>query len=155
MNTSVLLCTFNGQQYLQEQLDSIARQSQPPAELIVCDDGSSDNTLAIVEAFSQKVAFPVRIIINKSNLGFVENFLGGLVNAKVKAIFFCDQDDIWYPDKIQSCCKKLQESKCLLLAHGYELIGPEGNSIAKKSAHPCLPVKTRSAVGHLEAKAPL
>lgn len=155
MNTTVLLCTFNGQRYLQKQLDSIARQSQLPTELIVCDDGSSDDTLEIAEAFSRKAAFPVRIIINKSNLGFVENFLCGLANAKGDAIFFCDQDDIWYPDKIQACCEKLRESKCLLLAHGYELIGPEGNPIAAKSIHSCLPVKTRSAVGHLEAKAPV
>ena len=79
--------------------------------------------LAIVEDFSRKAAFPVLIIINKSNLGFVENFLCGLANAFGKAIFFFDQDDIWHLDKIQAFCDKLQESKCLLLAHGYDLIG--------------------------------
>jgi glycosyltransferase involved in cell wall biosynthesis len=155
MNTTVLLCTFNGQRYLQEQLDSIARQSQAPTELIVCDDRSSDSTLVIVEAFALKAAFPVRVIAHKSNLGFVENFLRGLANAKNSAIFLCDQDDIWYPDKIQACCEKLQESKCLLLAHDYELIGPDGNTIARRNTHPCLSARMRPTVSHLETKIPI
>ena len=66
---SIALCTYNGAQYLQQQLDSIAGQTLLPGELVACDDGSSDETVAILKAFSGKAPFPVHIHINDSNLG--------------------------------------------------------------------------------------
>ena len=66
---SIALCTYNGARHLQAQLDSFARQTLLPTELIISDDGSTDNTLAVAEEFAQAVPFAVRISRNEQNLG--------------------------------------------------------------------------------------
>src|SRR5581483_6727076 len=70
---SVALCSFNGARYLRAQLDSIAAQSRPPAELVVCDDASTDGTPGIVEAFGAAAPFAVRLERNAGNLGTRRN----------------------------------------------------------------------------------
>src|SRR5690349_6672659 len=70
---SIAMATYNGARYIGEQLDDLARQTQPPAELVVSDDSSSDGTLAIVERFASKAPFPVRIHSNPRRLGYREN----------------------------------------------------------------------------------
>ncbi len=61
--------TYNGKQYLQEQIDSILLQTRLPDEVVVCDDGSTDKTLQILKDFRRKASFPVRIYENEVNLG--------------------------------------------------------------------------------------
>ena len=72
-NISVALCTYNGEQFLSRQLESIEQQTRTPDELVVCDDCSTDRTLEILQEFAVLAAFPVRITQN-DNLGFVANF---------------------------------------------------------------------------------
>jgi glycosyltransferase involved in cell wall biosynthesis len=72
---SVALCTYNGGRFLREQLESLASQSVLPAELQVGDDGSTDNTLEIVEEFARTAPFPVGIARNERQLGYGENFI--------------------------------------------------------------------------------
>ena len=98
---SVVLCTFNGGRYLQEQLDSIARQSRLPAELVVCDDCSADDTIAILKSFAADVPFPVRIIENVQRLGSTRNFDKAIGIASGELIALCDQDDRWAPNKLE------------------------------------------------------
>ena len=74
MSISVALCTYNGSAFLDAQLESIARQRLAPDELVVCDDGSTDATLAILEGFSEVAPFAVRIHTNERRLGYVKNF---------------------------------------------------------------------------------
>ena len=95
------MCTYNGEKYLQEQLDSIANQSRLPDELIVCDDNSSDQSLSIVERFSESVFFPVRIFINQSNMGSTKNFEKAITLCKGDIIALSDQDDVWHNDKLK------------------------------------------------------
>ena len=71
---SVALCTYNGEKYLPEQLESILQQSMPVNELVVCDDRSSDSTLKILQEFAEKAPFPLRIFQNETNLGSTKNF---------------------------------------------------------------------------------
>jgi len=63
---SVAMCTYNGAKYLPEQLESIANQIVPVDELVVCDDGSNDDTIQVLRSFSEKLPFPVFIHQNEN-----------------------------------------------------------------------------------------
>lgn len=101
MIISIALCTFNGEKYLLDQLQSIGSQTRKPDEMVVCDDASTDNTLDILNAFRKNSPFPVHIIRNDSNLGSINNFGKVLQLCKGDVIALSDQDDIWLPQKIQ------------------------------------------------------
>jgi glycosyltransferase involved in cell wall biosynthesis len=109
MRISIALCTYNGASFLQRQLDSIAGQTCAPYELIVCDDGSTDATLAMVESFARKVGFPVRIFRNESNLGSTGNFEKAIGICEGELIALSDQDDEWYPDKLARMHRLFEE----------------------------------------------
>lgn len=94
------MCTFNGESHLAEQLDSIASQTRPPDELVVCDDASTDATTAIVRRFAERAPFPVRLLVNASNLGLAGNFSRAFAECRGEWILSADQDDIWMPNKI-------------------------------------------------------
>jgi len=99
---SIAMTTYNGERYLQEQLDSLMAQTRPPDELIVSDDGSTDNTVAVVEAFRKVAQFPVRLNLNEENLGYIENFQHAVRLARGDIIFLSDQDDVWFDKKIEA-----------------------------------------------------
>lgn len=98
---SVALCTYNGSKYLNQQLRSIALQTRKVDEVVICDDGSSDNTLEIIEHYSKEVNFPVYVFQNQTNLGSTKNFERCLTLCNGDYIFLSDQDDAWYPDKVE------------------------------------------------------
>ena len=97
---SVAMCTYNGERYLEAQLDSLAAQTRPPDELVVHDDGSTDATVEIVRVFAARVGFPVRVTINPVRLGSTTNFEKAIAAAGGSIIALCDQDDAWRPDKL-------------------------------------------------------
>lgn len=101
MKISIAMATYNGAKYLQEQLDSFVAQTRQPDELVVCDDGSTDSTLEILEAFRQQAPFVVRIYLNEMNLGYVRNFEKALTLCTGDIIFLSDQDDVWLCKKIE------------------------------------------------------
>jgi hypothetical protein len=103
---SIAMITFNGARYVQEQLDSIASQSRPPDELIICDDGSNDGTPKILEMFAMKAPFPVRLVFNEKNLGYVKNSEKAIGLCTGEIIFLADQDDVWLPEKV-ACVEKV------------------------------------------------
>lgn len=107
---SVAMCTYNGEKFLAQQLASIAQQSRPPDELVVCDDASTDRTVAMVREFAHSVHYPVRVFENERNLGVAANFERALRLCEGDLIALCDQDDIWYPIR-------LERSEQELLAH--------------------------------------
>lgn len=96
------MATFNGAKYLQEQLDSFLWQTRLPDELVVCDDGSTDATPQILEAFRQQAPFAVRIYRNEANLGYIKNFEKALSLCMGDIIFLSDQDDVWFCDKVET-----------------------------------------------------
>jgi glycosyltransferase involved in cell wall biosynthesis len=98
---SVALCTYNGETFLSQQLASIAHQTRPPDELIVCDDRSSDRTIDIVREFAGSASYPVKIFENESNLGSTANFERAMRLCEGNLIALSDQDDIWYPIRLQ------------------------------------------------------
>jgi len=95
------MCTYNGAKYLAEQLDSIANQSRPPGEMIICDDASTDGTLGMIERFARQASFPVRIRANPENLGSRENFSRAIMACNSEIIVLADQDDVWLPEKLE------------------------------------------------------
>lgn len=103
---SVSMCTYNGAQYLHEQLDSIAAQTRLPDELIVCDDQSDDTTTEIVKTFATKVPFQVRLTINNEKLGSTKNFEKAIRLCVGDIIALSDQDDVWHPYKLR-CIEKI------------------------------------------------
>ncbi|WP_254061671.1 glycosyltransferase [Granulicella sp. L60] len=100
MRFSVAMCTFNGQKHIGEQLESLSRQQLLPSELVLCDDGSTDNTLSIAEAFARQSPFPVKIVRNPDNLGHSRNFAKAINLCSDELIALSDQDDVWYPEKL-------------------------------------------------------
>lgn len=100
---SIAMGTFNGARFLAEQLDSILAQSRLPDELVVCDDRSSDRTPEILARFAQSAPFAVRIHRNESQLGWLANFLQASSKCGGDLIAFCDQDDVWLPEKLAHC----------------------------------------------------
>ena len=99
----ILLATYQGERYLAEQLDSIARQSYSHWTLTVSDDGSTDGTLQLVRAFQARVHQAVGVVSGPC-LGATRNFLH-LVRQKADAVpadlfAYCDQDDVWLPEKL-------------------------------------------------------
>ena len=101
LRISVAMCTFNGGRYLEEQLQSIGAQSRLPCEVVVCDDGSTDETIAILKRFQANVRFPVKIIQNSLRMGSTRNFDQAIGMARGEFIALCDQDDRWLPHKLE------------------------------------------------------
>jgi rhamnosyltransferase len=126
---SIVMTTFNGQKYIADQLESLVAQTLLPVELIVSDDGSTDDTLSIVRTFSQRAPFTVQIRENPTRLGCSENFLTATRHAIGKYIAFCDQDDVWHPHKLARCIEALQIENALLCAHTAHLIDEASNPI--------------------------
>ena len=107
---SVAMCTYNGARFVTEQLESIQNQTLLPNELVVCDDGSTDNTLALVEQFAKKAPFPVRIFQNEHQLGVTKNFEKALTHCQGNLLFLADQDDCWTPEKVAHLSKVFSEN---------------------------------------------
>ncbi|MBA4350581.1 MAG: glycosyltransferase family 2 protein [Rhodobacter sp.] len=100
LRLSIAMATYNGARFLPQQLDSFTAQDRRPDELVVCDDGSSDATMDILQAFAATAPFAVRIERNATNLGFVRNFEKALSLCSGDVIFLSDQDDVWLPAKL-------------------------------------------------------
>ena len=97
---SVCIATFNGEKYIKEQIESIIPQLAENDEIIISDDKSSDNTVSVVKSLMSPF---VHIFINEGEHGYTPNFENALKYAKGEYIFLCDQDDVWYPNKVRMC----------------------------------------------------
>lgn len=115
---SVVMCTFNGEKYLQEQVESILRQTRMPSEIIVSDDGSSDGTVVLARGLL-KARPDIRLVITtrKAPLGPAANFSSALSLAKSPLIALADQDDVWHPTKLETLGRVLEQDATLLLTH--------------------------------------
>nr|WP_262918306.1 glycosyltransferase family 2 protein [Mucilaginibacter straminoryzae] len=102
------MTTYNGEKYLEEQLLSLFNQTLKPAEIIVCDDCSTDGTQAILKKYSDQHL--LTYYVNEYRLGVIANFKKAVSLAqKDHYIALCDQDDIWLPHKLQQCVDVLTE----------------------------------------------
>lgn len=126
---SVALCTYNGEKFLSELLDSILAQSVPVNEILIVDDCSSDGTINILKEYSKK--YPqIELHLQKSNSGPISSFEKAIQLTNNPYIFLADQDDIWKPDKIKSMLSfssNYPVDKPLLVFSDLEVIDENGN----------------------------
>lgn len=107
---SILFCSYNGERYLREQLDSIVNQTHENWTLYVSDDGSSDDTLNIFADYKKKLPEGKLVIINGPRKGFAANFLSLIKNKSISSPWyaFSDQDDIWLNTKLEHALAAVQ-----------------------------------------------
>lgn len=105
---AVLLSTYNGEQYLSEQLDSLVAQTHKTLAIHIRDDGSTDGTLDIIRDYQAR--FPdIFTLYLGANIGSSGSFFWLLKNIEADMYFFCDQDDVWYADKIECHLRRYQK----------------------------------------------
>jgi glycosyltransferase involved in cell wall biosynthesis len=126
---SILMATYNGSQFLESQLESLAVQSKLPSELIVSDDCSTDDTISIVQRFVKHSPFPVHIHTNSRNKGYRQNFIDATMFCTSSLVAFCDQDDVWNKDKLLLVSERFTDESVLLCYHNARVVDINGNFI--------------------------
>ena len=125
---SVAMATYNGGRFLREQLDSIHRQTLQPVEVILCDDGSGDDTVEIARRFAAEVSYRVVVDAHGERLGYSENFLRAIRQCRGEGIALCDQDDVWEPRKLEVACAEFRDPGVIAVVNrirtGTETLAP-------------------------------
>ena len=103
---SVCMATYNGEKYVKSQIESILKQITNEDELIISDDGSTDNTVDIINQIQDK---RIKLIFNHKTHGFTHNFENALKHAKGDYIFLSDQDDLWLDKKVNISMEYLKD----------------------------------------------
>lgn len=122
---SVCMATYNGEQYISEQIDSILAQLTDDSELIISDDGSSDNTVKIIKSYKDE---RIRLIHGPQN-GVVKNFENAILHAKGEYIFLSDQDDVWMSNKVSTIMKCFENSRIECVLHDAIVVDGDRNEI--------------------------
>ena len=131
-NCTVVMATYNGSKYLEEQLASLERQVMHPDRLIASDDGSTDSTREILSAFAKEASFDV-VIVDGPRQGYAENLWSAAKLVETKYLAWADQDDVWHPQKILRCVQVLEETGASFVSHSAavvdESLRPLGHSL--------------------------
>jgi glycosyltransferase involved in cell wall biosynthesis len=128
---SVCMATYNGEQFVVRQLETVLKQLGPDDEVIVVDDCSKDNTVKIIQdTYGRRV----KVIVNENNLGAIHSFEKAISLAKGDILFLCDQDDLWKDGKVATVLKVFEEQDAVLVVHdayvvdgNLEIIHPSWN----------------------------
>lgn len=129
LSASIVLTTYNGSHYIRELLESLVNQSRKIDEVLIYDDCSSDNTVEIVDEFINKYNLRNQwhLIVNKKNKGWKKNFKDAILEVKTDVVFPCDQDDVWFNQKVEKMMDYMEKNKkCLLLASDYKILHEDG-----------------------------
>ncbi|MBQ2642676.1 MAG: glycosyltransferase [Eubacterium sp.] len=147
---SVLLCTYNGSEYIERQLKSLLEQTRLPDEVIIQDDYSTDDTVAICEQFIVNNGLNWTLVKNQQNLGYRKNFITGLKKTSQEIVFLCDQDDIWQDNKIEIMSQEMEVNKSIMsLASTMDIIDEEDRITEK---HVDYPFKKKGSVKQITEK---
>lgn len=122
VKVSIAMATYNGGPFVEEQLRSFAAQTRPPDELVVCDDGSTDGTPELIENAAAAMPFQTRVVRNQSRLGYSANFEKAVSLCSGDVVFLSDQDDSWFPEKIDYVLRELQSAKAALVTVNDQII---------------------------------
>lgn len=122
MRISVAMAARNAERYIGELLESLARQTWPPHELVVHDDASDDSTPALLRDFGARAPFPVHVHRGEEHRGHVEGFLRAAELCTGDAVAFCDADDVWVDNKLEACARELERSGASLVLHGTHVV---------------------------------
>ena len=134
---SVAMTTYNGAQYIIEQLDSIRLQTRKVDEIVIIDDGSSDETMELVRNYADKYPeFGIRLEQNETNLGYKKNFQKAISLCKGDITFLCDQDDCWFDNKVEKMCGLLEEHPEIgIVSSAFIQMDGQGNKGERKSVY--------------------
>lgn len=123
---SVAMASYNGEKYIRVQIESILANLSDEDELIISDDGSTDNTVPIIESIKDS---RIRLIEGPKK-GINMNFANAINNCKGDIIFLSDQDDYWYPNKVSKVLDEFKkDSRILLVEHDARIVDGKGNII--------------------------
>lgn len=142
MNVSVCMATYNGARYLPAQLASILAQLGADDEVVVVDDASTDDTLAVLRAVGDA---RIGVHLNSRNLGYVQTFGRALSLARHEVVFLCDQDDVWLPGRVQRMLGAMADSGACVVASNSAYVDSDGSAIL----HPCHRLKAADSTHHL------
>lgn len=131
MKISVALCTYNGEKFISEQLQSIINQTVSVDEIIICDDNSTDKTASICEEILSKSGIDYKIVVNEASLGVANNFLKALKMTTGDYVFTCDQDDVWHKNKVEIFIKEAKKSNSLIYFSNGLLVDSNNHSLNK------------------------
>ena len=127
---SVIIAAYHGEKYIGEQLKSLFKQTRIPDEILIGDDSSDDKTFLAVEAVRSHYTGELKYFRNTPRLGVVQNFVHLAKAATGDFIFFCDQDDVWLPEKIEKLAAILeQDSTCQVAVCNSKMMDAELNSL--------------------------
>lgn len=126
-SASIAMATYNGARFINEQLESFARQTRLPDELVITDDGSTDATLDIVDRFAARAPFAVRVHRNRQRLGYSANFSAAASLCQGDILFLSDQDDIWFETKIARSLEALAGGVALVV-NDQLILNPDGTT---------------------------
>lgn len=132
MKISVAIATYNGENYIEEQLDSVLHQTRQVDEVIICDDRSSDKTMEVVKTFLErnKLKDTWKIFLNEKNLGYASNFVGAMRKTTGDYVMFCDQDDIWIETRVEDMIQAMEKNpKVLLMGSEFETFSTSENAL--------------------------
>lgn len=144
MDISVAMCTFNGEKFVEQQLQSILSQTLLPRQIVISDDGSSDSTLPIIrqvwsryqESNNKKADLEILVIENHTSLGVTKNFEQALLACRYPLIALADQDDVWAPEKLQILQSFFEDDSEVLFAFtNSRLVDEHGKSLGPTSFH--------------------
>ena len=126
----VIIAAYHGEKYIGEQLKSLFKQTRIPDEILIGDDSSDDKTFLAVEAVRSHYTGELKYFRNTPRLGVVQNFVHLAKAATGDFIFFCDQDDVWLPEKIEKLATILeQDSTCQVAVCNSKMMDAELNSL--------------------------
>lgn len=130
---SVALCTYNGERFVRQQIESILLQRPRPDELIVSDDGSTDQTLSIVREIAESpLADGVTVVVltGERPLGVTRNFQRAVEAATGDLIALSDQDDVWHEGRLERIAARFAADEGLLLVHtDADLVDTDGQPL--------------------------
>lgn len=124
MKISVALCTYNGEKYIAEQLESILSQTKPVHEIIICDDGSADDTVRIISQYENQFPDIIKVYQNPENLGYVGNFEKAMSLCAGDLVLLCDQDDRWFTNKTAVIAEIFEKQPTIdIVCHNIKIFG--------------------------------
>jgi len=128
---SVVMATFNGRRFVEAQITSLFSQEVPPIEIVIGDDGSTDGTVEMIRELAGGAPLPVRIIERTGRLGYAANFLDTARHSRGELVAFCDQDDVWYSEKIRRVVAEFSDPDVTLVAHHADVIDEAGRPLRR------------------------
>lgn len=120
---SIALASYNGEKFIKDQLDSLLKQTVLPDRIVICDDCSTDNTQNIISEIKKESIIPVTFLKHAVNEGVLSSFRDAVGECDSDIIFFCDQDDYWYENKIEEFVKVFETNPdCAVVFSNAEIV---------------------------------